>query len=123
MPAKEIMEEVAVELAQPLVLYTGTDNADFYQTLVTFNGTQQEFENTFMQHNKRQSQSAQMGAGIYATPKRTAALGYGRVRHGATRSETSEPFGPIGHVAAAGARRQAESVGIGEPVRRDPIQW
>jgi hypothetical protein len=72
-----VMESKAVTLATPLILYTGTDDEDFKKVLIAFHGTQQEFDDSFMQHNARQSQSAQMGAGLYATPKKEEARGYG----------------------------------------------
>jgi hypothetical protein len=74
---RAVMEKQAKKLATPLILYTGTPSEDFKKTLIAFHGTQEEFETTFMQHNMEQSQSAQMGAGIYATPKKSEAEGYG----------------------------------------------
>lgn len=71
------MEGVAVNMLLPMVLYTGTSDQRLYTALTTFAGDQRAFETAFMQHNKRQSQTAQMGAGIYATPHRIQALGYG----------------------------------------------
>ena len=73
MPAKEIMQEVAIQMAKALVLYSGTNDLDFYNTMTGFNGTQTKFNQLFMQHNQRQGQAAQMGAGVYATPVRDAA--------------------------------------------------
>jgi hypothetical protein len=73
-----IMEATAVSLAQPLMLYTGTPDLEFYNIMTGFNGrTQKKFDETFMQHNQRQGQAAQMGAGVYATPSQAAARGYG----------------------------------------------
>ena len=74
---RKTMEEVAVKLATPLVLYTATPDSGFRDTLIAFHGTQQQFENSFMQHNARQSQSAQMGAGLYATPVKEETKTYG----------------------------------------------
>jgi hypothetical protein len=71
------MEARAVTLAVPLILYTGTDDDKHKANLIAFHGTQEEFDAAFMQHNARQSQSAQMGAGLYATPKKEEARGYG----------------------------------------------
>jgi hypothetical protein len=74
---REKMEAAAVKLATPLILYTGTPESEFKDKLIAFHGTQQEFDANFMQHNQRQSQSAQMGAGLYATPIKSEAEGYG----------------------------------------------
>lgn len=71
------MEAVAVYLIAPLELYTGTDDQDLYNELTGFNGNQNAYDARFMQHNLRQSQTAQMGAGIYATPNQQAAREYG----------------------------------------------
>lgn len=63
-------------MAQPLILYTGTGDKDFYDTLTGFNGKQNKFDQLFM--GQIQSQTAAMGAGIYATPRRDEALEYGQ---------------------------------------------